>query len=318
MVFLAALGIFVAVTAVLCYGIGKVINAHMNKEDGPTSKWTKTVDIRQLGNLPSNPEMQNKVAELTQQFPTPRVQTDDGNQDVADLHAREDLLLDNYSWVDASKGKVRIPIERAMELIAQRGLPVAPAVQTGAADDRRQEAGGARAADQRVCAAPAMNRKRQQREPSKPGRAERASRRRRWRWTPRRDRDRIAGTSRAERSRSHAERRHNPENGWRDAAAVAAACAALLRCTAVRAGFMAQVSSYGDKQTGPSQRPAPSILNGVGIAQHLNQQLPLEPDVHRRRGQAGAAGQTTSASGPRFSRWFTTTARCFARKSWTA
>ncbi len=42
---------------------------------------------------------------------------------------REDLLLDNYSWVDQSQGKVRIPIERAMELIAQRGLPVAPAVQ---------------------------------------------------------------------------------------------------------------------------------------------------------------------------------------------
>ena len=33
-------------------------------------------------------------------------------------------------WVDQSKGTVRIPIERAMELIAQRGLPVAPAVQT--------------------------------------------------------------------------------------------------------------------------------------------------------------------------------------------
>ncbi len=113
---------------VLCYGIGKVINAHMNKEDGPNSKWTKTVDVRQLGNLPSNPELQNKMAEMTQTFPTPRVQTDDGNQDVADLHAREDLLLDNYSWVDQSKGKVRIPIERAMELIAQRGLPVAPAV----------------------------------------------------------------------------------------------------------------------------------------------------------------------------------------------
>jgi hypothetical protein len=68
-------GIFVAVTGVLCYGIGKIINAHMDKEDGPNSKWTKTADIRQLGNLPNNPEMQNKVAQLTQQFPTPRLQT---------------------------------------------------------------------------------------------------------------------------------------------------------------------------------------------------------------------------------------------------
>jgi len=130
LVFITALSIFVVVTAILCYGIGKVINARMNREDGPNNKWTKTVDIRQLGNLPNNPDLQNKVAELTQQFPTPRVQTDDGNQDVSDLHKREDILLDNYSWADAAHTRVRIPIERAMELIAQRGLPVAPAVQS--------------------------------------------------------------------------------------------------------------------------------------------------------------------------------------------
>jgi hypothetical protein len=129
-VFLTSLLIFVAVIGMLCYGIGKVINANMNREDGPNNKWTKSVDVRQLGNLPSSPELQNKVAELTQTFPTPRVQTDDGNQDIADLHARESLLLENYSWADQKAGKVRIPIERAMELIAQRGLPVAPAVQT--------------------------------------------------------------------------------------------------------------------------------------------------------------------------------------------
>ncbi len=126
-VFLTALAIFVAVTGVLCWGIGKVINTAMNKEDGPNNKWTKTVDVRELGNLPTNPELQNKIAALTQEFPAPRVQTDDGNQDVADLHAREDLLLENYSRVDGKPGAVRIPIERAMELIAQRGLPVATA-----------------------------------------------------------------------------------------------------------------------------------------------------------------------------------------------
>lgn len=128
-VFLTALAIFVAVAGVLAYGLGKAINAWMNKEDGPTSKWTATVDIRQLGNLPNNPEMQHKVAELTQQFPTPRLQLDDGNQDVADLHQREDLLLDHYTWVDRTQGKVRIPIDQAMALVAQRGLPVAPAAQ---------------------------------------------------------------------------------------------------------------------------------------------------------------------------------------------
>lgn len=127
-VFLTALAIFAAVTGLVCYGIGRVINAHLNKEDGPNSKWTKTVDIRQLGNMPSSPELQNKIATLTQSFPTPRVQIDNGDQDIADLHAREDLLLDNYTWIDESKGAVRIPIERAMKLIAQQGLPVASPV----------------------------------------------------------------------------------------------------------------------------------------------------------------------------------------------
>jgi hypothetical protein len=128
-VFLTALAIFVAVTGVLCYGIGKVINAHMDKQDGRNTKWTTTADIRQLGNLANNPAMQNKVAQLTQQFPSPRLQLDDGNQEIADLHAREDLLLNNYSWADQAHAKVRIPIDQAMELIAQRGLPVAPAVE---------------------------------------------------------------------------------------------------------------------------------------------------------------------------------------------
>ena len=37
----------------------------------------------------------------------------------------------------------------------------------------------------------------------------------------------------------------------------------------------AQVSSYGDKQAGQPNDQPPSILKGVGIAQHLNTQLPL-------------------------------------------
>jgi hypothetical protein len=132
MVFLTALGIFVVVTAILCVGIGKVINHELAKADGPTTKWNHPVDPRKLGNLASSPEMQAEFAKLARRFPSPRLQTDDGNQEITDVHAKEDLLLENYSYVGDpgtahGKGVVRIPIERAMELIAQRGLPVAPA-----------------------------------------------------------------------------------------------------------------------------------------------------------------------------------------------
>jgi hypothetical protein len=42
------------------------------------------------------------------------------------LHAREDLLMNYYSWINRGQGTVRIPIDQAMAIIAQRGLPVAP------------------------------------------------------------------------------------------------------------------------------------------------------------------------------------------------
>ncbi len=101
LVFLTALGVLVGRGggAVLWHRQGDQY-AELKREDGPNSKWTKTMDVRELGNLPNNPQLQHQMATLTQQFPTPRVQLDDGNQDVADLHVREDLLLENYTRID--------------------------------------------------------------------------------------------------------------------------------------------------------------------------------------------------------------------------
>ena len=134
-VFLASLLAFVVVFFVFCFGMGKVINNQLVKEYGPANKWN-TLQTGSGGvpkTMASNPAMeQQQLQQMTQRFPTPRLETDDGNQDLADLHVRESLLLGHYSWVgDRSSGKVRIPIERAMELIAQRGLPVATAPGTG-------------------------------------------------------------------------------------------------------------------------------------------------------------------------------------------
>jgi protein SCO1 len=50
--------------------------------------------------------------------------------------------------------------------------------------------------------------------------------------------------------------------------------AAIIALGAVATLLPAQVSSYGDKQVGPANTKSP-ILEKVGIAQHLNQQLPL-------------------------------------------
>lgn len=126
-VFLVGLFISVGVFFVFCFFMGRVINSGMDKADGPVNKWNAPNQIAPRMAIQANPALeQEQLAKLSQQFPTPRLELDDGNQDLADLHEREDLLLHHYSWVDKPGGAVRIPIQRAMELIAQRGLPVAP------------------------------------------------------------------------------------------------------------------------------------------------------------------------------------------------
>ena len=54
--------------------------------------------------------------------PEPRLQTEP-REDLAALRAREEETLRSYGWVDRNAGVVRIPIDRAMELTLQRGLP---------------------------------------------------------------------------------------------------------------------------------------------------------------------------------------------------
>lgn len=127
-VFLAGLFGTVIVFFFFCYGMGKVINNLWEKQDGPASRWTTAAGTVPLGkgkNLANNPEIeQQQLGQMVNTFPEPRLDIDDGNQATADLHAREDLLLNYYTKVDGQPDAVRIPIERAMELIAQRGLPV--------------------------------------------------------------------------------------------------------------------------------------------------------------------------------------------------
>jgi hypothetical protein len=56
--------------------------------------------------------------------PEPRLQA----LPLADIHAQrreEQQVLTSYGWVDEKSGTVRIPIEEAMRLLAERGLPVA-------------------------------------------------------------------------------------------------------------------------------------------------------------------------------------------------
>jgi len=55
--------------------------------------------------------------------PEPRLQVSP-REDLQTLHAAEDAVLNQYGWVDRQAQIVRVPIERAMQMLAKRGLPV--------------------------------------------------------------------------------------------------------------------------------------------------------------------------------------------------
>ena len=54
--------------------------------------------------------------------PEPRLQVE-APKDLTHLQAAEHAVLSSYGWVSQEAGIARIPIERAMQLVLERGLP---------------------------------------------------------------------------------------------------------------------------------------------------------------------------------------------------
>jgi hypothetical protein len=92
-------------TAVLTVGLYKFLDARERAEKAPRYPLTEGV-VRPLP-------------------PAPRLQTYPFD-DVKVLRREEARLLNHYAWVDKNAGTVRIPVDRAIELLAARGLPHRP------------------------------------------------------------------------------------------------------------------------------------------------------------------------------------------------
>jgi hypothetical protein len=58
-------------------------------------------------------------------------------QEMLNFRAQQEQSLESYAWENRSAGTVRVPIERAMELLLQKGVPVtseaAPAAENSTA-----------------------------------------------------------------------------------------------------------------------------------------------------------------------------------------
>jgi hypothetical protein len=110
--------ISLAIAGVLIYymiwGMFYLLDAYEKKHQPTGSPMVKyQTDLRGV-----TPEDVNK-------FPEPRLETDERNE-INDFRYREEETLHSYGWVDQSAEVVRIPIDRAIQIVAQQGLPTIP------------------------------------------------------------------------------------------------------------------------------------------------------------------------------------------------
>jgi hypothetical protein len=63
-----------------------------------------------------------RLAREREAMPEPRLQVDAPNE-LRQLRAAEEAALNSYGWVDKDAGIVKIPVDRAMEILAKKGLP---------------------------------------------------------------------------------------------------------------------------------------------------------------------------------------------------
>lgn len=68
--------------------------------------------------------------------PAPRLQVD-APRELRELRAAEDAALHGYAWIDKNRSLVRIPIDRAIEVLTQRGLPARAQAAPGDDDPER-------------------------------------------------------------------------------------------------------------------------------------------------------------------------------------
>ena len=115
--FLVVLSLVLVFTAIVCWGMFKYFSASQANR-APASPFS---DTRQL---PTGPQLQVNPRE-----------------DLLRFRAEQEHALESYSWENRDDGTVRVPIERAMEMLLKQGLPVAPSSSpTGTSADAEKSA----------------------------------------------------------------------------------------------------------------------------------------------------------------------------------
>lgn len=119
--FLIGLGAVLVLAYFLVDGLYKVLDKHFEAEQPAVSPLSTNAqhDTRRIPPQ-YDPDYQKYLKE---QFPAPQLETNERTE-LNEIRLREENVLSTYDYVDKNAGTIRIPIDRAMELLVQRGLPV--------------------------------------------------------------------------------------------------------------------------------------------------------------------------------------------------
>jgi hypothetical protein len=119
--FLAGLAACGVIIYFIVNGVFSYLNKRYEAEQQPVSPLV-TNRIPDARHLP--PEYHGDYEKyLRQNFPAPQLEINERTE-LNEIRLREEDTLSTYGWVDQKAGVVRIPIDRAMDLLVQRGLPV--------------------------------------------------------------------------------------------------------------------------------------------------------------------------------------------------
>ena len=111
--FLGGLALLCIVTYLLLLGMFRLINRYDQQAQSPVNPMALNVpkDTRHV-----------QPGEIAA-FPEPRLEEDERGQ-LNHVRVAEEETLSSYGYVDEKAGVVRIPVERAMQLVVEHGLPV--------------------------------------------------------------------------------------------------------------------------------------------------------------------------------------------------
>ena len=133
--FLIGLGLAVVFVYFVADGIFHFLNRRSEAEQQPVSPLVANAP-KDTRHIPPEYKTDSHGADyekyLKATFPAPQLEVNERTE-LNGERLREEDTLSTYGWVDQSAGNVRIPIDRAMVLLAQRGLPVRSGATTEAA-----------------------------------------------------------------------------------------------------------------------------------------------------------------------------------------